>query len=898
MYITEAYLNPDQIVKAQEQLTVFTEKVLNKIGEDLKIKPENGSEQKMDGTRVKFYLTLFQLYNLVEEISHDNYRNRLREEQGAQTISGSWEKILGQALDSGISRTEIGNYIKNLRLQPVFTAHPTESKRFTVRNHLGKIFELLKQLSALSALHKEASHLLNELSASIEILWRTGNIYLKKTTIEAELEQNIYFLTSIFPEGVKAVDESLRKAWASNGYSEEALNYPKWKFGNWVGGDRDGHPLVTEKITGNAFARFHEAAISLLDDELRALAQQLSFSDRYTEVPQVVADRIRVNTELVGTKAQEALERNDHEPWRQWINLLRLRLPNGHNQQFQFIDASTLADELSQMIESLEVIGAKQIARQYVHKVLRIVETFGFHLAEIDVRQNSFMHDLAIGQLLEQSGADDYDFANWPEARRLQFLNAELKQNRPFLASGVDLPEEAYRVVSALRTVSEVYTNRGKLPIGALVISMTRQLSDLLALVVLLREAGMTIIKDGHLVSPLRIVPLFETIDDLQRSEAILKDWFDHPTGMGTVRESSAGNDSEMPVQEVMVGYSDSNKDGGITASIWSLYQAQERMAKLGTSHGIHIRFFHGRGGSISRGGGPTHRFIDALPAGSVQGQIRWTEQGETISLKYANPPTRNYHLELWAASTLKACLKGVSTTSLSQEWRGLMEQLSDLSYQRYRKLLEDDGFVAFFRQVTPIDIVEQSRIGSRPAKRTGKSSLSDLRAIPWVFSWGQARFMLSAWYGLGHALNEIRQNDPAQWQMLCKSSTEVPVMRSLLTHVSISLLQVKPEIMNDYATLVQDEALRNRFMKDILGEYELTLSCIEEIYGQKLVERRKRLVKIMSYRDPKLTILHHYQVRLLKAYRMAEDETNKAQLLDDLLFCLSAIASGLKVTG
>ena len=895
MYITEAYLNPDQIVEAQERLTQFVKQVLKGLGE-----PDLDNGKKTDDTTlptrdVKLYLMLFQLYNLMEEIMLDNYRKTLTGEEGPEVLSGSWAKVLKQAQVEK-NPEDISTLLGEMLLSPVLTAHPTESKRSTIRTHLGKVFQLLKALSHLSIAEQERSPLMSELSASVEVLWRTGNIYLRKPKLQAELRQNLYFLSRVFPEGIKAVDHSLEKAWESAGLDPDALQYPQWKFGNWVGGDRDGHPLVTSEITAAAFQQFQDEAVQLLDRELEKLAILLSFSDRHTQIPAGISTHIASQAELIGPEAEIALERNANEPWRQWVNLLRMRLPGQQNTVTIFRSASELASELTAMGESLKEIGASQIASQYIHPVIRLTEVFGFHLAQIDIRQNSFMHDKAISQLLKLSGHEDHDFTHWPEEKRLAFLDRELKQNRPFLASNIVLPEEANRVVSALRVIAGIYEQRGKLPIGSLIISMTRQLSDLLALVLLLREAGLTVLENGHVYAPLRIVPLFETIDDLQRSEDILKQWFEHPSGQQTVAHAGQDPSSPQPIQEVMVGYSDSNKDGGITASIWSLYQAQERMSALCKSKGIRVRFFHGRGGSISRGGGPTHRFVDALPAGSLHKSIRWTEQGETISLKFSNPPTRDYHLELWAASTFKASLK--KEEGLKTEWQRLMQRLSELSYQRYRQLLEKEGFVPFFRQVTPIDIVEQSRIGSRPAKRSGKSSLADLRAIPWVFSWGQARFMLSAWYGFGHALATIKNESPEDWKRLCEEGTNVHVMRFLLTHVSLSLLQVRKEIMRLYSTLVEDEALRDSFMDEILKEHDSTLAHIEMIYGEPLVDRRQRLVKIMFYRDSKLTALHEHQVALLKSYRKSGDAEEKEALLEDLLVSVSAIASGLNVTG
>lgn len=895
MYTTEAYLNPGQIVADQERLTQLFKETLCQAGEAALVRESENPGEVWSLPLVKLYLTLFQLYNLVEENAQAYYREELLRNEGPDSISGTWGKVLRRLQAAGHAPAQLVEGIGRLQLSPVLTAHPTESKRFTVRAHLRNIFQLLQKLAVLPREVTRRKELENDLQGILELLWRTGNIYLHKPSVAAEARQMIFYLKEAFAEGVPAVDRQLDAVLDALEVPREGRRYPRWSFGNWVGGDRDGHPLVTEEVTAQTYALFREHAVDLIDQKLANLAQNLSFSDRLLTVPPVVNDALEGLRERLGPAGEAGRERNPNEPWRQWINLLRECLPVGELQDYHFRKPEELAEQLETMADSLRGIHAERIARQYVQPLIRHVRVFGFHLAQIDIRQNSFLHDTAVSQLLQLGGYAETDFTNWPEEKRLAFLSEELQLNRPFLTPGQDLPAEAHRVVSALRAVAEVYRTFGKAPIGSLIISMTRQLSDLLALVLLLREAGLTRWQDGHCFSCLPIVPLFETIDDLQRSQTVLAAWWDHPSGRGTVAENRDELTGE-PVQEVMVGYSDSNKDGGTTASIWSLYQGQESMVRLGVEQGIRVRFFHGRGGSISRGGGPTHRFLEALPPGSVPFDIRWTEQGETIALKYAQEPTRNYQLELWAAGSLKAALTQPGEAALSDRWRNIMQYLSDQSFIRYRKLLEQEHFVAFFRQVTPIDVIEQSRIGSRPAKRTGKNSLADLRAIPWVFSWSQARFMLSGWYGLGYALDRLREERPEDFALLQAEGTSVPVFRYLLTKTSVSLLQTSPAIMEQYAGLVAPD-LRAQFMPDMMKEYHRTRDLMQEIYGTPVEQRRERLARILSYRDSMLQPLHEQQVRLLRQYRQSSAAEQETQI-NHLLHVVNAIASGLQVTG
>lgn len=894
MYTTEAYINPEQIVADQQWLNQMVQAALREAGEAALI--EESARESWTLARIKYYLTLFQLYNLVEENAQDLYREQLLREEGQMAISGTWSKVLRQLLEEGHSKEELAESIGRLRLAPVLTAHPTESKRFTVRAHLREIFGLLQNLAPLSGDDHRRKALENRFKASVELLWRTGNIYLQKPSVETEIEQNAFYLSEAFPEGAEAVDAALKEVYEQLDFPRESWQFPRWKFGNWVGGDRDGHPLVTEAVTRHTFRLFREKALKLLDIKLAELAARLSFSDRLNERPPQLDQALSELSAALGQRAQDALSRNPNEPWRQWVNLLRLSLEHLENPQALIREPADLLAQLHHLGESLKAIQAQHVVDIYLQPLIRHCEIFGFHLAQIDVRQNSFVHDQAVSQLLKLAGYKNYDFTNWPEEERLSFLNEELKLNRPFLAPGTDLPEEAHRVISAFRAVSEVYRQRGKAPLGSMIISMTRQLSDLLALVLLLREAGLTKIEDGYCVGLLPVVPLFETIDDLERSQSILRQWFEHPSGAGTIRENRE-SESTKTTQEVMVGYSDSNKDGGITASVWSLYQAQERMTAIGQAKNIDIRYFHGRGGSISRGGGPTHRFLNALPPGTVPHDLRWTEQGETIELKYAQAPSREHQLELWAASGLRAALQDTDSKGLSKDWRRIMNFIYRESYAAYRDLLEREGFVEFFRTATPIDIIEQSRIGSRPAKRSGKSSLTDLRAIPWVFSWSQSRFMLSAWYGFGKALAALKNASADDFRRLQEEGTETPVFRYLLTNISVSLLRAEPDIMEQYASLCRPE-IRERFIPDIKDEYQRTRRLIQDIYGSGIEERRARLAGMISYRDPMLEALHRQQVARLKSYRASENEENKQEILTELLHLVGAIASGLKVTG
>jgi phosphoenolpyruvate carboxylase len=432
--------------------------------------------------------------------------------------------------------------------------------------------------------------------------------------------------------------------------------------------------------------------------------------------------------------------------------------------------------------------------------------------------------------------------------------------------------------------------------LGGLIVSMTRSPSDLLAVQVLAREAGLVVDTDDGPICPLPVVPLFETIDDLRHRPDVLRAHLTHPLTVRTLEWRRRREGTAQPVQQVMVGYSDSNKDGGIAASLWSVHRAQDELANVGRDVGVRVRFFHGRGGTISRGSGPTHRFSRALPAGSARGDLRLTEQGETISQTYGDEARAALQLELLAAGTAGATAR--SERDGADTLRGLMDVLATESRAAYRELVEADGFLQVFRTATPIDVIEQSSIGSRPARRSGRPTLDDLRAIPWVFSWSQARFYLSGWYGIGSGIERMRAGGHDVETLLARGF-DWPPLHYLLSNVATSIASADPIVMRRYAQLVDDEAVRARILDMVLAEHLRTEEMLEGVYGGPLSVRRANVHRRLAPRRQPLERLHDHQIALLRRWREtpAEDPDHE-QLLRRLLLSVNAIASGLGTTG
>ena len=562
--------------------------------------------------------------------------------------------------------------------------------------------------------------------------------------------------------------------------------------------------------------------------------------------------------------------------------------------------AEELTADLCALRDALIEVGALRLADSDVRPVLRAVQIFGFHLAQLDIRQNSVFHAKALSQLMDAAGLDGSQWEEWSENERLRFLEKELRSPRPFLHASASAGPEADAVLGCFRVLAAHIARCGADGIGALIVSMTRRLSDLLIVYVLAREAGLTRSLPEGLVCVLPVVPLFETLDDLEAAPSILGTFLEEPMTRRSLDFLSWNWGRErLPItQQVMVGYSDSNKDSGIFASQWGLQKAQARLAQLGRDAGVRIRFFHGRGGTVSRGAGPTHRFLEALPNNSLGGDIRLTEQGETIAQKFGHSVTATYNLELLLAGVTATTIEHERSAPMSPPLAPVLERLSRSSQRAYRRLLDTEDFLTFYRQATPIDALEHSRIGSRPSRRTGKPSLADLRAIPWVFSWNQARFYVPGWFGAGSGLAALTEAELAD---ISGQIRTWPFLHYVLTNIESSIASTDLELMQAYAGLVEDAALRERFMKIIVDEWNLTREMLEKLRGAPMADRRPRMLRTLKLRADALRVLHLQEIHLLqkwRACRAAGDEVAAEKMLPDLLLSINAIASGLRTTG
>ncbi len=852
---------------------------------------------------VQLYSICFQLLNLCEVNWAVQSRRNKQQNQGSESVNGSWAQTFSELKKSGISPEKIVETLSQLEIEPVMTAHPTEAKRTVVLKYYRELYLQLVMLENPVYTKDEREQIRSVIKEILTKLWFIDDIYLEKPQVETELENVLHYLTKVFPEVFELHDRTLHQAWTETGFESNAIqNYqsmPKITIGSWVGGDRDGHPLVTPEITRFTLGRMREEAIILTRQKLMQVADSLSiytsaekldaeFQSRKTELEQQ-------NPEISGNIAFKLALR---EPFRQFVLLLIEKLPVQQNPEtWIYSHSGQLISDLELLLRSLSKWGAPMLAQNEVNRMLRFVQSFGFHLAHLDVRQNSEHYQKAIKGLLLESG-----FANvlLPDGSvQKQFIIQEISQYRPFAHNYSGDTPETLNVLGYLSVLQQHISKFGPNALGSMIVSMTKKVDDLFTFYLLAREAGLYVKTENGPACQLPVVPLFETIDDLHRAPIILEEFLAHPVTRNTLQLQARRKGYKKPVAEVMIGYSDSNKDGGILSSLWHLYEAQHKLAQIGRKYGVDIRFFHGKGGSISRGAGPMHWFLKSLPPDSLSGKLRLTEQGETIERKYANKVNAAYNLELISSGTLRNTL--LNTHPYNEQLFELVSFMAHESFTSYNALTRHPNFIRFFEQATPIDAIETSKIGSRPSRRTNQRTLTDLRAIPWVFSWTQSRANITSWYGVGSTLQLLKNEYIEKYNQLKELLVSHPLVRYILTNVDSGLAATDPEIIRFYASLVEEENVKNEILELILNEYHLTQNLLAELLEKPFQERRKNHFYSTRLRAVALELMHQIQVNTLKSWREEKEMENSASARQQniiLLKTINAVANALGSTG
>lgn len=861
---------------------------------------------------LRLYSIAFQLLNLSEVNGAVQGRRRKQEEHGLDSVNGLWGEVLTSLKKHGVDQDQILEYFRDIEAEPVLTAHPTEAKRPVVLSLYRQLYLLMVKRENSMYNRYEQQEIRDNIKEVLHQLWFIGEIFIEKPALESELENVLHYFHNVFPDVLPMLDYKLEQAWREAGFDpqilQEAGTLPSISFGNWVGGDRDGHPLVTAEVTTYTLKAFRLHAMKLVLDRLDELSDRLSiYCDTKCLSPEFKKRLKELEEELSPVFAL-----GQQEPYRYFIQLLKRKLPVAEQQgggvdlidkPYSYRHSDELVSDLNLLKSALIHYGAGFLAQDVVQKVTRHLEIFGFHLARLDVRQNSHFHEEALMSLIQSGIPEQHRLLKEEQESLEEVILKELEQNRPFNARteflSSDKAMEAVEVFHSLRRHIRSYSERA---LGSVIVSMTRHEKDLFTIYLLSREAGFSRMTEHGLVCPMPVVPLFETIEDLKASPRILDRFLSHEVTRNNLEYIRKKRNWSRPVQDVMIGYSDSNKDGGILASAWHLYHAQMQLAEVGKKHGLVIRFFHGKGGTISRGAGPTHWFLKSLPQDSLNGLIRVTEQGETIERKYANKVNASYNLELLLAGTAYQTIMNQQGKLEAQPLREeLLSHMAEESYRAFKQLTKHPSFIPFYEQATPIDVIESSRIGSRPSRRRGKRSLEDLRAIPWVFSWTQSRMHISGWYGVGSTLAKMKTGDQEKYDRLKELVKTDNFARYVLTNVDTSLAATDEEIMNLYAGMVEDEQVRKEILGMLMKELELTRDMMLDLLDTPISSRRPNHHLSTRLRAEALLPLHQEQVSLLKQWRQAlrDGDTRQAELLlHDLLRSVNAIASAMGTTG
>ena len=850
-------------------------------------------EHQLHAIRAFGWLSL--LANTAEDL-HQERRRRYHRDAGSQSQEGSLPRSLDKLADNGVSPATIAAALTELIVSPVITAHPTEVRRKTVLDHVDRVGELLDSRARSDGSPSERSEIDAELRLEVLTLWQTAEVRLSKLRVSDEINEALrYYRSSIF-ETILALQRDLRQL-ALARLGREVRNPQIISMGSWIGGDRDGNPFVTASVLRLAVESHAATAYEHHLTLLHQLSRDLSMSARLiTPTDQLLA---------IATASNDHSPFRADEPYRRAMRCIHARLwatasavldavpgPPPHAMLDAYQNLDELLADLEIVIKSLHSHGAGALADARVEPVRLGVEIFGTHLCGLDMRQNSTIHDVVIAELLNVAGVVD-DYLSLDETDRVSLLTAELLGQRPLTSPYNTYSELTSGELAVLREAASAHARFGARAIPHYVISQTGAVSDVLEVAVLLKEVGLVRVDpdSGAVSASLDIVPLFEMIADLHAADATLSALLAHDRYRSIVNSRSGW-------QEVMIGYSDSNKDGGYVASQWGLYRAQEALVVAADRADVRLRLFHGRGGTVGRGGGPAYQAILAQPPGSVDGALRITEQGEMVAAKYAQPASARRNLETLVAATLEAsCLSAGQPGDDAARFADTMDTLSQSAFDAYRGLVAGtNGFVDFFRAITPIGEIASLNVGSRPAARKNSNRIEDLRAIPWVFGWSQCRLNIPGWFGAGSAFESFATGD-SQVALLREMHDQWPFFRAMLDNMGMVLAKTDLGIGRQYANaLVDDESLRSSVFGVIEREHVLATKWHSLLTGSAdPLESNPALARSIRNRFPYLDPLHVMQIELLRRYRAGDHD----ELVErGIQLTLNTIATGLRNSG
>ena len=862
---------------------------------------------------IRAFNLYFSLVNIAEESVQHRQRRQQTRRHGPLWYA-SFTQTLQEFHDQGIDAGQLQQLLNQTLYLPVFTAHPTEAIRRTVMFALRRIFVTSDRLHDHRLGRDERNDIRQEVKREIQVLWKTDEVRTRKPSVEDEIRNGLYFfresLFEAIPQTYHYLEKAIRRVYGDNA-GEPAISAPGGliQFGSWIGGDRDGNPFVKPQTTAMALRLHMREVLILYLHRIEELGYRLTHSSRLCEFSRDFLDSIEADARTFADALPSFRHQYYQEPYRRKLRIMRHRirlnlaavserLENPDvaypAQAIGYTTEQDLLQDLLLIRDSLRAHGDANLAREHLQDLIRLVETFGFYLMHLDIRQESTRHTEAVGELCRLCD-NDLDYAALDEVARQNYLSRTIAGPPPAIDHSrlSEVTRETLEVFAVMRSMQEEVSINA---FGNYIISMTHTASHILEVMYLAWLAGLAGKNAGGWFCGIRISPLFETIDDLEHAETILTQLLENATYRDLLQASCK-------CQEIMLGYSDSCKDGGILASNWKLYEAQQQIIAITDRHQLQVRLFHGRGGTVGRGGGPTHEAILSQPPGTVHGQIKFTEQGEVLRYKYSNAETAVYELSMGVSGLLKASRVLITPQAPDRrDYMGIMDELTRLGETAYRDLIDNTpGLFDYYYEVTPVAEIGLLNIGSRPSHRKQQDrSKYSIRAIPWVFGWAQSRHTLPAWYGLGTALETWRSDDPARLGRLQGMYREWPFFRSLLGNIQMALSKGEMHIAHEYTRLASNPEAAERIYGRIREEYWRTVTQVLHVCGShQLLEENPALGLSLYRRNPYLDPLNNIQVTLLSRYRNPSlTDEQRDRWLHPLLRSINAIASGMRNTG
>ncbi|TDF91743.1 phosphoenolpyruvate carboxylase [Paenibacillus piri] len=849
---------------------------------------------------IRAFSIYFQLINIAEQ-NHRIRRKRDYERSAGENVQpGSIEDVVRDLKNKHIPSTEVQDMLQGISLELVMTAHPTEATRRAVLDIHQRIANDVMELDNPTLTFREREQLRDQLLGEVITLWQTDELRDRKPTVIDEVHNGLYYfdetLFDVLPEVYQELERCLQKY-----YPEESWHVPVYmKFGSWIGGDRDGNPSVTSSVTWETLTLHRELALQKYEEELRNVMGHLSFSKNIVKVSQELLDSIQLDRDHLDMRSHEVW-RNEKEPYRIKVMYMIEKIVNTANPHVtaerKYSSPEEFINDLKIIERSLRNHFADFIADSYIAKLIRQVELFGFHLASLDVRQHSQEHENAMTEILGKMRICD-NYADLSEQEKIELLSGLLTEPRPITSSYTDYSASTLECLNVYRIIKKAQQEFGRSCIYSYLISMTRGASDLLEVLVFAKEAGLYRHEaDGSITCTLQAAPLFETIDDLHAAPDIMRTLFRIPA----YRDSLVSTNH---LQEIMLGYSDSNKDGGVITANWELRVALRSITDAANEHNVKLKFFHGRGGALGRGGMPLNRSILAQPADTIGGGIKITEQGEVLSSRYSMKGIAYRSLEQATSALISAALTARNPQAEASEpqWEDIMRDISEKAQTKYQDLIfRDPDFLTFFKESTPLPEIGELNIGSRPSKRKNSDRFEDLRAIPWVFSWTQSRYLLPAWYAAGSGIYSFYQGNEANLAVLQNMYQHWSFFRSLVDNLQMAMAKADLLIAKEYGSMIKDQTIAERIFKEISNEYERTSDLILKISGQQeILDNVPVIQESIRLRNPYVDPLSYLQVQLLselRAYREDSDEDDML-LLREVLLTINGIAAGLRNTG